>query len=429
MSISKTTKIIIAAIAAVLLIIAIVLVVKNGGSTSNSDLTTMPGGNTSANATGYDITGVWYSDRENGDTFTLNTDGNYTSSNWLANGKYTVDGDVITLVDAFGDSRTLTLTASDSAYMLRYDGAAAHSYYRTEKEATAAHEQHRTDDEAMQSVYEATLMQILTTGEWIYTDAFATTTLQFTENSFVITYSGSKNIAPATHKHSYIITNFKEINGNYSVTMDIHDETRNQSFDNSGVSITVADGNIYTITCGNFTYATRLTKTLNIDLTESQTTTAALDNGTKPEATAQSGNEETNGEQVIVHDDGRIESIRQISRNDTPDRSEHMAALAELVEKEIYGTWQGTFEDMPNENTVYLTFTFSTNGTYAFSDGSIDETGKFSLTHISDSDKYHSVLHLVASDGTQKEHRFYFSGTDTFRMTIEGDTHPTYYRK
>lgn len=426
MYISKPVKIVIACIAALLLIVAIILVVVTG----DKDKAQPTGGDSTvpATANGYDVTGSWYSDREGGDTLTLDPTGSYTSSNWLVNGKYTIAGDTVSLTDIFGDSKKLIIAATGDTYIMRYDGSATHTYHRTEQGATAAREQKKAEEEEKQSFYDAALMQILTTGEWISIDE--STTLQFTESTITISYAGTTNIEAATVNYSYVITSFEVAYGNYSVKMDLHDETSNLDFKNSGAGITVSDDNTYTITCGNLPYAQKYKKTVEIVFEQPQANTGSvtasdINDANSTEDAARSDAVPTTGDRTVINADGSIDRITQLSRDDNPDDSEHRAKTAALVEAEIYGTWKGTFEEMPKENAVYWTFTFNADGTYMFSDGSITETGTFTLTHINDN-LYHSTLNLVTKDGTAEEHRFYLSVSSTIKMKVEGITHPTY---
>ena len=73
MNVSLKTKILVGA-AAVIFIVAVVCLILFGGK---------DGDNNPVALENYDITGIWYSDREGGDTLTLEKDGTYTSSKWL----------------------------------------------------------------------------------------------------------------------------------------------------------------------------------------------------------------------------------------------------------------------------------------------------------------------------------------------------------
>ena len=439
MSISKNAKISIAVIAALALIVAAVLyftqgdkvnIVQENDNTPEPVIST-PGVNTPVIVASYDVSGTWYSDRENGDILVLETFGTYTSSNWIAAGSYVVGADnhTITLTDSFGERKELNLTTNGSAYVMRYEGAAAHSYYRTMQEVTTARETQKAAAEEMQSFYDAALLQILTTGEWSSIDE--TTTLNFTNNTFIIDYVGNQFVEAATCEYSYVVTKIEVHNGHYSLKLDIYNKTLGVESKNSDVGIKVGDDNTYTITCGNFAFAQKYQKSIDIIFTQGSTGAHIDSHDTDSNTVGANSSGDTGQENVVgrevVSEDGTIERITQISRDDNPDDREHRAVIAELVEQEIYGTWKGTYEEMPKENTAYWVFTFSSNGTYSFTNGDGLESGSFTLTH--NNDKYHSTLHLVPSAGEAKERRFYLSGSTTISMTIEGDTHPTYFRQ
>ena len=410
MNISKTTKILVAVIAAVFLVVALVLyfIKGNGDSADQPTGITVPLVSTAPPVstaqiivTGYDVSGTWYSDRENGDTLILETDGSYTSLNWLAAGSYTVAADnrIIKFTDLFGDINQLTLVASGDTYVMKYEGSAAHTYYRTMQEATAAQEAQKAAAEEMRSFYDAALLQILTTGEWLSLDE--TATLNFTDSVFIIEFAGTQFVESTTREYSYVITNVSFQNGHYSVKMDLHDKTSSLNFNNSGVGITISEDNTYTLICGNFAFAQKYQKTVKIEFTQESTG--------------------ANGGSSVTDDDIIAENVIE---DDT-------AEIAALVEQEIYGIWKGTFEEMPTVTTVYWEFVFSPDGTYRFTRGDSFETGSFTLTH--NNDKYHSTLCLVPNaalgEAEAKERRFYFSDSFPISMTIEGDSHPTYFKQ
>ena len=271
------------------------------------------------------------------------------------------------------------------------------------------HAEQEATSEEIRSFYDAALLQILTTGEWLSIDE--TTTLNFTDRILFIEHADSE-----VREYSYVITALNVINGNYSIKMDLHDEISGLDFNNSDVGITVGEDDRYTIICGNFAYAQKYQKTVEIIFTQGSI-----------RATDQETGQGSPGYREIIRGDGTVDRITQLSRDDYPDDSEHRAKIAALVEQEIYGTWMGTFEEMVNANTVYWTFTFDVNGTYSFTNGDSNEIGSFTLTH--NNDKYHSTLHLVPDAGEAKERRIFLSGDTIIAMTIEGDIHPTYFKQ
>lgn len=397
MNVSLKTKILVGA-AAVIFIIAVICLILFGGK---------DGDNNPASLENYDITGVWYSDREGGDTLTLEKDGTYTSSKWLAQGNYAVDGNTVTLSDMFGDSKELVLTVADNAYTLQYTGASAHTYYRTEKEVTDAQAAAAAAEEEKQSMYSAALQQILTTGVWESLDA--TTKMTFTDNAISFEYAGitagnTSNVGAATTTYSYSVVSFTVENGNYFVVMDFHDNTNNADYKGCNVDVTVSDDNLYTILCHNFPYAYKYTKTVEIDFTQ-------------PDGTTGSGNEQdstdpsSTGDREVIGEDGSTDRITQISRDDNPDDSKQVEAAYKAIEAAIYGTWQGTFEEYERADTVYWQFTFNKDGTYSFNDDSgNNETGTFVLGRNTGEASYISNMTLTPKDGEAYALNFTMTG-------------------
>lgn len=433
---SKTPKMIIAGIGAIFLIVAIIFFITHGGKKTATDPDR--GSTPVVNAADYDITGEWYSDRENGDTLTFTSDGSYTSTDWIAPGSYTFDGNTVILKDVFAENRTLTLSTIGEEYVLIYSGAASHTYHRTEAKATSAREAAAKEEAEMQGFYDAAFIQILTTGDWVNDDEMYITTAHFTENSFAVSCTLNENYTNFSEEEleeyhgEYTIVSIEAANGTYIAKATFKEDGKSYT-DSGDISITAGENNTYTLLCHNLPYAYKYTKTAEIVLVQPQSSTTGkvseqdIADANSSHATADPTGSNKTGDRVVVGEDGSIDRITQLSRNDNPDRSEQLTEVAKLTEKEIIGTWQGTFEDMPNANTVYWVFVFKADGTYTFTDGSISESGTYSLTH--QYEKYHSTMHLVPSTGEAKDRRFYLSGDKQISLTIEGDTHPTYLKK
>lgn len=405
MNVSLKTKILVGA-AAVIFIVAVVCLILFGGK---------DGDNNPVALENYDITGIWYSDREGGDTLTLEKDGTYTSSKWLAQGDYTVDGNTVTLTNMFGDTKELVLTSTENVYTLQYTGASAHTYYRTEKEVTDAQEAAAEAKEEKQSMYSAALQQILTTGEWESLDT--TTKMTFTANAISFEYAGitagnTSNIGAATTSYSYSVVSFTVENGNYFVVMDFHDNTNNADYKGCNVDVTVSDDNLYTIFCRNFPYVYKYTKTVEIDFSQ-------------PGGT---------GDRVVVGEDGSIDRITQISRDDNPDDSEQVEAAYKAIEAAIYGTWQGTYDEYISENTVYWQFVFNRDGTYSFNDDSgNNETGTFVLGRNTGEASYISNMTLTPKDREAYTLNFTMTGNPINGLRFDSygaeRSYPTFVKK
>ena len=251
---STKTKILISSIIAIFLIAAIcaILFSKNSIVDLSKIIT-------------YDITGTWYSDRESGDILHLDKSGTYTSSNWLISGKYFYDKNNIILTDTFGDSRNLTLIASNGTYTLNYTDTGAHTYYRTEAEAHAARESIRQkaekEENEQKAYFEEFLPKILTTGEW--ENRFGETVM-FTEDTVIF-----KDASNTETKYSYKIVSLDVKKGKCFIVIKYENLTYFAGGEETGcLLLSPKENNLYTLK-GNgqivmeFTYA--YTKTLDLD--------------------------------------------------------------------------------------------------------------------------------------------------------------------
>lgn len=408
---SNKTKIFVGA-AAVLLVIAVICVIVFGDK-NNDPQPISSSAPALTDTSNYDVTGVWYSDRENGDTLTLDEDGTYTSSNWLANGEYAITGNVLTLTDLFGDSKALIIASDGDTYMLKYAGASAHTYYRTEQEASTAQEQQIAADEEMQSLYNAALSQILTTGDWVSVNE--RTTLTFTDTTITLHYDGTESeyVEAATVNYTYAIVSFEVKSGSYIIIMDCHNESDNNDYKNTQVGITVGEDNLYTMTGGCFAYARVFNKTVAIDFTQ-------------PQPTSSSAIEQDIAEANSTSDGAGI--IAPSSRDNNPDDSGMMEAAYAAIEEAIYGTWKGTYDDMIKASTVYWVFTFNKDGTYSFTDGSRTETGTFVLGRNNGNVAYMSNVQLTPKDGEAYTLDFTVTGNPINALHINAD-YPTFFKE
>ena len=259
------------------------------------------------------------------------------------------------------------------------------------------------------------MQQILTTGEWESLDT--TTKMTFTANAISFEYAGitagnTSNIGAATTSYSYSVVSFTVENGNYFVVMDFHDNTNNADYKGCNVDVTVSDDNLYTIFCRNFPYVYKYTKTVEIDFSQ-------------PGGT---------GDRVVVGEDGSIDRITQISRDDNPDDSEQVEAAYKAIEAAIYGTWQGTYDEYISENTVYWQFVFNRDGTYSFNDDSgNNETGTFVLGRNTGEASYISNMTLTPKDREAYTLNFTMTGNPINGLRFDSygaeRSYPTFVKK
>lgn len=387
-------KKILIAIALVLIVVFVVLSIILGNK--NKDLQQPDGSNPQATDIVYDVTGAWYSDRENGDTLTLNSDGTFTSSVWLTRGNYTYSGDTVTLTDMYKHTYQLTAVAANDSYVLHYNGSSdGHTYYRTQEEVDELKAQQQASDEEMQGIYNAALQQILTTGEWAKVSNVEAVTLQITSDTILFTYKvGGKTV---TDSFTYFIASFEVIDGKYIVKMDLHDTAANEDYKGETVEISAGTDNHYTLTfpwITNGSISGQYEKTVDITFTQASGDTSG---SVSPQDIYEANR---TGDKTVVNDDGSVDNITQISRDDNPDDSKMVEEAYTIIEKNIYGTWKGTFADMPNAQTVYWVFTLNKNGKYSLSDDSgSTETGTFVVGRDYDSASYGTTLTLTPADG------------------------------
>ena len=367
---------------------------------------------------GYDISGAWYADRENGDTLVLSLDGSYTSSNWLLSGTYNIVGDMIELTDQFGDMKTLTYLKDGNQHQLHFNaGSSGFSYYRTEQEVEEIQQQRQAEEAEKQTFYEAALMQILTTGDWegSSTDDDTSYTLHFDADKYIETITWKEYLTGEGKEQkrvvSYNITDIEVKDGNYYITLEGTEEAHHIS-SKINAAILIKEDNTYVFSSSGFIasgvasgllWCGHYSKTVTIDFTQP---------GGSPEASGQQSLDE---------------------HHSIPFSDQELLELAERDEKEIIGTWKGTRKDRPKSDADYWTFVFKKDGTYSFNDGSSTVTGTFKLTFEFRNDTlYYSTLHLTAEDGATEDYPFYITNTNPQQLIFSLDAevdHPPYDRQ
>lgn len=287
----------------------------------------VPKTETTAEKESYDITGSWYSDREKGDTLTLNKDGSYTSSVWLKDGNYSISENTLTLTDLLGKETSLTIKENGDNLTLVYsDSSSGHTYYRTEEALNAVKVAQESAAAEEQSFNESVVMKILTTGDWTSNNGF---TLHITKNDFTVSrnennpnFNKEYNFTP-DKTYQYQITDIKK-DSNVSaffinITTTADDDTQKQA----QFTIGIKEDNLYTFFSDVVPYAAQFTKTVKIDfdtpMTNATEEITLEESSTAPEPpTIAHIDPETDSskERVIVNEDGSIERIRQIRRTD-----------------------------------------------------------------------------------------------------------------
>lgn len=364
---------------AAILLLAIILVVVNNYSNSEN--------HTDDNIT---IVGTWYSDKPDSVTFT--EDGTYSFAAWNGgnpwltfDGTYTVEDSTVTMQNQLDGENCLTISkAEDGGVIL----TGRYTYYQTEEAAKAAisiTEEKATEDAA--NIIPNTVNELL--GEWTSLDG--TVTCTFTEKSFIVYFKGNDVVPEETLYREYEILSDKQIKIYKNGVANIYN-----------YSLTEQDGEP-TLWCTAIEYAPTYKKTGGDVMTE---------NGVSDTA----GNEGT----VVTID-------RVISSEKNPDMSAYTAELSAFVNETLIGTWQGTFDEWPNKNTVYWSYTFTKGGTYTFTDGSINEAGTYTVVSDPNNNYYHSTMTLTSGNEARKV-QFYFSMTDPVKMITDDNTDPTFFK-
>lgn len=208
---------------------------------------------------GYDISGIWYSDREDGDRINFENNGKFTSTKWLSTGTYFIDGDTITIT-SIGESKDLVLQQTGDVYTLFFEnGDYSHFYYRSHEEVNAAkQEKERLEGERVELINDA-FSQILTNGEWLSDDGNAS--LDFSATQYTITYTDIEG-KPQIREYTYAVNEVSEATDIYYANI-----TRNSENTSDELKVSIAvDGDNYTISCNLFEYARQYKKTKYIEI-------------------------------------------------------------------------------------------------------------------------------------------------------------------
>lgn len=374
---SKKTKISIAIGAAVIFLAALIFfIVNKGGGTS----TTGSGSNT-------DIVGTWYSDKPDSVTFT--EDGKYSFAAWNGGNPwftfagtftitYTEKGECVMLQSTQDGTTALNVTYTENGSMIL---SGKYNYYKTEDEAKAALEtsENKTAEDKV-NVIPNTVNKLV--GEWTSLDA--TTTCTFTETGITVHFLGNAAVPEDTLYYEYEIISDTQITISKSGVAATYPYT-----------LTEKDGTT-TFYCTAIEYAPTYTK----------------NNGQEQSSTGDCSTTTVVTERII-------------SSEKNPDKGEYTTELSSYVNEILLGTWKGTFDEWPNSDSTYWSYTFTEDGKYTFSNGSTEESGTYSVTSDPNNNYYHSSMTLNYN-GVTRTLQFYFTTTNPVKMITDDQTDPTY---
>jgi hypothetical protein len=455
---NKRTKLWIAALCCILFTVSVAACGKKKENTDNES-SAAQNTDTVTEQKSYDILGSWYSDRENGDMLTLKEDGSYTSSVWLKDGIYTISGDMLILKDTFGKETRLSIVQNKDEITLIYsEKASGHTYYRTEDKLNEAKAVQESSAAEEQNFNETILMKILTTGDWKNQKSFTEPggyTLHITDTEFLVSANEEHEMRkdpkftelfPAK-AYKYKITEIRQeevllgssAESRYSfkatITRDNGDIQENVPF-----TVEIGNDNFYSISSGGFPYNSKTySKTIKIDFdmkpTEAPEEIAALEESeTLPEPPIIAHiypETDSSKERTIIHEDGSVEHIRQIRRNDNPDLSSLWEDKVKRTNETVIGSsWRGTFDDTPIENTVYWTFDLNADNTYSRFNGEtgVSETGTYTISYEETGTAYYGIFHLTNTEDVQTDLPFYLSTSQiTQEPQLNLEMEPTYF--
>lgn len=423
MKINKKTRIIIAIIAGILLAIALIMNVVKKPKDNDSSSTLNPIETVSTTVSnGYDVSGKWYGDHNKEIVYDLELkkDGTFKST-WLDNGTYEIVDDNILLKDMAGTIKTFELITNNKEkkeYVLFFDNMISpYTYYRSKEEVVIAEEEQERIEEEMIEIYNAALTQILTTGEWI--DNSEDTTLSFTQNQYTVINKSEITGKTETVTHKYKVEDLKVENDVYNVKWKQTDEKGND-FNITDIVVTVDDNN-YTFYSSSIPFARSFKKQVDIDFTqpcEGNITgvNSVINKDDLALAEAEASTNNSNPTSPTISTSTRKEYI------DETDPVE----FNKLVIKEIVGNWKGTFEDIPNKNTIYYTYEFTEDNKYKYNNKEKEETGNYSIVS-NGNEKYHSILKFETK-GNIYEKKFYFTGNEELGLQFEKNLDPKYFK-
>lgn len=370
---------IIAALAGVLFIIALVVVFLNKPASNDSKPE-------SSNNSGTSVTGIWYSDKS--DMLTFTEDGKYQGASWnggnawFSSGTYAIEGNTLTLTGFFDGTTVLTVEQSKGNNKVI---KGKYTYYDNEnaaKQAIQTIEEQSAEDKA--NIVPNTINMLL--GEWVSLDG--ATTCTFTDKSFTVHFLGSDAVPEETLEYEYEVLNDKKM----TITENGNQATYSYKlYEENGAWYFLSPVKAYAST---------------YQKVDKQSTSG--------------GNSAATGTAVIPQITDRV-----ISSEKNPDMSQYAKELNTYVKENIIGTWKGTFDEWPNSDSTYWSYTFTGDGQYTFSNGSTEESGTYSVTSDPNNNYYHSSLELIYEGGSRTV-QFYFTTTDPIKMITDNQSDPTF---
>lgn len=342
----------------------------------------------------------------------LKKDGSFTST-WLEKGSYLIEKEKITLTDTYGLEKSLELRPEEtkSEVILFFDNKNhSFTYYRTEEELKESNTKTEEELEEMDKLYNSAINQILVTGDWV--DNSGDTTLVFTENEYTATYKSSINNKEETVTNKYEILEYQADNNTYKMKWNVIDIDGLSHVVND-VVITIKNDNEYYLTSFSFPFATSYSKNLEIIL--EQPCEDIPDNvATEDDYREAEGNNSNPTDNIIR---------RTII--DNPERD--YEAIFKQIEKELQGTWKGSFGDNVINDTELWYYTFTDNK-YTFKNKDREHKGTYSLKHHKDNN-YHSTLILNPDKEEPIEYDFYLAGNEIITLNFKDNNYPVFLKQ
>lgn len=359
----------------IILFIIVFFITKQNNYNNNSTLTNISISN---------IMGTWYSDKP--DSLTLTQNGNYSFSAWNGGnpwltfpGTYTIKDDSVILENELDGTTILHIIIKDGNIIL----SGKYNYYKTESEAKAA----LSSISKQKSKDKKNTINDLV-GEWISLDG--TTKCIITDKNYTIHFLGSDTMPEEVLEYEYEILNDKKI---------VITENENRSTVYS-YKLYEEDGVLYFVS----------------PIKEYASTYQKADDQTYEHSTKLNKNVNTIAQP--------IHKVISVEKN--PDKSEYTAELSSYVEENLIGTWKGTFDEWPNENSLYWSYTFDKDGKYTFSDGENIENGTYTIISDPNNNYYHSQITLMNKNGDSRTIQFYFVINNPMKMITDDQNDPTF---
>lgn len=353
------------------------------------------------------IVGTWYSDKP--DCVTFDKDGNFRFFAWNGGnpwlnfpGTYTVDAETVTLQNSLDGTFTLTIgVAEDGSYTL----SGKNTYYQTEeaaRAAIAAAEAKNAEEES--NIVPNTVKKLV--GEWTSWNGEVNCSITETTMTFHLLPNGDFGYEEEWDNYEYEIIDEKWL----KLTRTKDGVLLNETYK---LEETVEGLTLYS---DAFPWARSFKK--NSDQPTSSSTPEPTRSSTASSGSAAAEFDSSAPNVVNTRD--------VISVDMNPDFSAYTPELYAFVKENIIGTWSGTFDDIITPDTVYWVYTFNTDGTYSFSNGTRSESGTYTLTCDANDIDYRSTMQLSFEDG-ERTLRFNLSQSTPMKFKTDENPPQTYY--